>query len=112
MIECETCRNQPPLCDQCVARNADSLSGVALSRGILWAESVTRRMPTKRADRSWPRWNESERVRMIARSKVNDLTRDERLIERLAKLCADSAHERFGKPSSILGGVSFVVRKR
>lgn len=70
MIEYEICGNQPPLCDACVTRNADSLSGVALSREMLWAASVMHRMPTKRADRSWPRWSDSARVQAAARPRV------------------------------------------
>jgi hypothetical protein len=56
----------------------DNLRGTAACRGEAWAESVARRC---RRDQPWPR---TERAAAIARMKVEDLARDERLLEMLA----------------------------
>lgn len=66
------------LCDACIAETLAQLRGVAQCRGEAWARAVANVCPI---DRPWPR---TERMRTIARRKVRDLTRDERLGELLA----------------------------
>lgn len=110
MITCDVCGNRSPLCDACLSRNSDNFAGVAMSRGLIWAENVRRRMPTKRSDRTWPRFRDSARVRAIARIKISGLTNDPRLGERLAQLCADAAREHYERPATVGGAPSFFIR--
>lgn len=67
------------------------LGGGAMLRGERWGASVASRMGTRRAAPRWPRWEDSERVREVARRKVRDLSGDLQLRERLAQRCATSA---------------------
>lgn len=66
------------LCDRCVEDGFRQLRGVAACRGEAWAVDVAKRCRTRQP---WPR---GERSMAIARRKVEDLTRDARLVERLA----------------------------
>lgn len=72
----------------------DNLRGTAACRGEAWAESVARRC---RRDQPWPR---TPRAAAIARRKVEDLARDERLIELLAVELARWAERRWTTYSS------------
>lgn len=64
-----------PLCAACIADTRAQLSGVAQCRGEVWARAIAKVIPI---DRPWPR---TEKMRAIARRKVDDLTRDARLAE-------------------------------
>ena len=68
-----------------------------MSRGMRWAQDVARRMPTKRAPEKWPGFDGSERVRRLAMKKVENLTDDPRLRERLARLCVADAARAWSK---------------
>lgn len=69
-----------PLCDACLAEQLAQFAGVAQRRGEAWAESVARVCPI---DKPWPRTPKS---RAIALRKVEDITGDEKLRDRLAEL--------------------------
>ena len=62
-----------PLCDICLAEQLAQLRGVAQCRGEAWARAIAEVIPI---DRPWPH---TEKMRAIARRKVGDMTRDERL---------------------------------
>lgn len=68
-----------PLCDVCLAEHVSWFTGVAESRGESWARAVAEVNPI---DKPWPL---TEKMRAIARRKVEDITHD----ERLARLLAD-----------------------
>ncbi len=70
-----------PLCDVCLAEQLEQLGGTAECRGEAWARAIANVIAI---DRAWPY---TERSRGIALRKVSDLTRDERLRERLADHC-------------------------
>lgn len=91
MFGCAICGHRSPLCDQCVAFSVSTVGGTAMSRGMRWAEGVAKRLPTKRSPTSWPGFDDSEKVRRLAMKKVQDLTDDPRLRERLARLCVTEA---------------------
>lgn len=82
------------------------LAGVAKLRGELWGESVR-----EAGERSpWPTWDESERVREIARRKVADIAgADVELLETLARMCAGSAADAYANPRDRPGGPTFTV---
>jgi hypothetical protein len=67
------------------------LKGVCACRGESWAEDLASRVRTRQ---QWP--SGSERVMVIARVKVEDLARDERLRERLAVELVEWAAKRWG----------------
>lgn len=69
----------PPdsLCDPCREQSFLQLKGTAARRGEAWAEGIE-----GYRDRAWPPF--VGRVAELARAKVADLTRDERLRESLA----------------------------
>jgi hypothetical protein len=89
VVGCLTCNGLEALCDRCLADAEAKIIGCAMLRGERWGESVARRMGTKRAP--WPSWERTKRLRAIAISKVSDVTRDQRLRERLARVCAEWA---------------------
>lgn len=87
-----TCAKQPPLCDDCVDNAVRTLAGVAMSRGYTWGQQTRAVMRTRgRSPERWPAFDESPKVRAIASRKVQDIAKDERLRERLARLCAADA---------------------
>src|SRR5262245_2902158 len=67
-----------PLCDACLAQHLSWFKGIAQARGENWARAVARVVPV---DRPWPM---TERMRAIARRKMDDLAKDARLVELLA----------------------------
>lgn len=67
-----------PLCDTCLREQLGQFAGVAQARGESWARAVADVIPI---DRAWPR---TLKMRAIARRKVDDIARDEQLIELLA----------------------------
>jgi DNA polymerase/3'-5' exonuclease PolX len=73
-----SCRTTERLCDACVDETLAQLRGVAQCRGEGWARAIAKVIPI---DKPWP---DTERMRAIARRKIDDLTRDERLSELLA----------------------------
>lgn len=75
-------------CDECVAMLHAQLGGVAMARGIRWAHRVREQVGNSPA---WPAWNESEKVRAIARKKVADISGDERLGRLLERDCYEEA---------------------
>ena len=66
-----------PLCDACIEEHVQWWRGVCQCRGEAWARAIAAVIPI---DRPWPR---TERMRAIARRKVDDLTTDGRLAELL-----------------------------
>jgi hypothetical protein len=76
------CCSREQLCDRCLADALAQLRGVAACRGEYWARSVACKVSRKRP---WPAYE--GRCATIARDKVRDLGRDERLREELARLC-------------------------
>lgn len=74
------------LCDRCLVDALAQLRGVAACRGEYWARTVADR----RARRGrWPAYE--GRCATIARDKVDDLGRDARLKDELARLCVEWA---------------------
>jgi len=73
------CEVDKPLCDHCVVDTFAQLRGTAACRGEVWAMTLASRRP-----RSTPWPTGSEKVLAIARRKVRDLTKDDRLLECLA----------------------------
>lgn len=84
----------PPerLCETCLAGRFDNLRGTAATRGECWAARVAKIVRGRR-DRPWPRYD--EKVAAIAKRKVEDLARDERLLGLLAAECASWAAKRW-----------------
>ena len=67
----------------CVLHRAglfDQLKGTVACRGEVWADAVAARRP-RMIGQPWP---EGDRMLAIARGKVRDLAKDERLLEMLA----------------------------
>jgi hypothetical protein len=93
-VDC-TCAGQVPLCGRCRQQQWSWLAGVAACRGSYWAESVARRMGSRRLEHAWPRFDASARVRELALERVADLARDPQLRLDFARACADAAQERF-----------------
>jgi len=81
------------LCDRCVDDGLAHLRGVAACRGERWALTVAARCPRLRG-RPWPAYD--GRAAELARRKVADLTRDDRLRELLAVELAAWAARRWG----------------
>lgn len=81
------CGKQPPLCDACVAADIDHLRGVARSRGMAWAQDVARELPNRKTP--WPPFD--GKCARIARLKVLNLSRDDRVREQLARECHSDA---------------------
>lgn len=80
------CCSRDQLCDRCLADALAQLRGVAACRGEYWARGVADRMPRRG---HWPAYE--GRCARIAREKVDDLGRDARLREELARLCTQWA---------------------
>jgi hypothetical protein len=68
-----------PMCDVCVGEHLAWHRGVAAVRGENWARAVARVCPV---NQPWP--TASEKMRAIARRKVNDIATDARLVGLLA----------------------------
>jgi predicted GNAT family N-acyltransferase len=66
------------LCDACVESRLAELRAIAARRGEEWADDIARKI-----HRSEP-WPETPTMQAMARVRVADLTRDERLREQLA----------------------------
>jgi hypothetical protein len=90
---CSVCHDQADACERCGGRAIAALAGPAAVRGHLWAERVVRAL-VARWPSSWPR---SPRAVLIARSKVTDLSADEALRARLARICLDAAARRYAE---------------
>lgn len=69
------------------------LRGVAACRGEAWASSVAARRPGLRA--AWPAYD--GKAADLARRKVADLSRDERLRDVLARICHAWAARRWAQ---------------
>lgn len=80
MIACTTCGARPPLCDACVSATVAAMRGHARARGMSWAMAVAERVSP--SSRPWPAYE--GRAAAIARAKVADLARDERVLEEMA----------------------------
>jgi hypothetical protein len=76
------CCSRDQLCDRCLEDALAQLRGVAACRGEYWARSVASRVARTKP---WPAYE--GRCASIAREKVDDLGRDARLREELARLC-------------------------
>lgn len=92
--------NCPPeqLCDTCRAGLFDNLRGVAACRADAWVDSMLRRRV--RTDQPWPGYTPV--VSAIARRKVLDLTKDEKLRALLAAELAAWAAKRWATYASAL----------
>ena len=98
-MTCSACGET--LCDLCLARELLWLGSEAHRIGHAWARAVKSVIP----DQPWPSWDESERIREIARRKVAKLGQgDERLLDRLAKVCAASARHHYEHDTPIREG--------
>lgn len=81
-----SCARTPPLCDGCVGDEVFHIGGNAMARGTYWAEKLAHVIPL---DRPWP--PTTDRMRAMARRKVTDLTRDDRVIEIFTDLVIEHA---------------------
>lgn len=98
MRTCSTCGCRAPLCRECCDAALDQFRGVAALRGLLLGESARTRRPS------------SPPTEAEAREKVRDLAAgDERLVELLARVCADAAALEYAEPTQRPGGVAFTV---
>ena len=79
------------LCDLCIERSVYYLGSTASVRGYVWARNV--RVRIRQPPAHWPTWDESERVRELAREKVRDMAKDVALLDRLARLVIKGAVE-------------------
>jgi hypothetical protein len=80
------CCARDQLCDRCLHDNLAQLRGVAACRGEYWARCTAMRTSQRRP---WPDYE--GRCAQIARDKVSDLGRDERLQDALARLVVEWA---------------------
>jgi len=85
------CCTRDKLCDRCLEDTLAQLRGVAACRGENWANRVAARVSTRSA---WPPF-EDARCGRLARDKVADLTRDDRLATELARLVHQWAARRW-----------------
>jgi hypothetical protein len=90
------CPDRTKLCETCLAGSWDNLRGTAACRGELWADRVACSVPRSRA---WPA--HEGKAAAIARRKVEDLTRDDRLLEMLAAELARWAARRWRLPVEV-----------
>jgi len=68
--------------------------GIACARGIHWAEDIARRQPAL-LNRPWP--PHAGRAAALARTKIDDLTDDPQVLERLAVHVAQYAGRRWSE---------------
>ncbi|MEO8844576.1 MAG: hypothetical protein ABI591_20880 [Kofleriaceae bacterium] len=90
-MTCSCVRDQ--LCDSCIDAMFAHLRGTAACRGERWSDELAarRRGP-------WILWPvDSERVRIAALERVEDLTRDPRLRERLSAELVGYAAKRWNE---------------
>lgn len=78
-------------CDACCSREWSQLGGVAMARGVWWAERVARTRPLSRP------WWSYEASAAIARAAVAELAADPRILERFARACWEDAARRWGQ---------------
>lgn len=98
MLDCPTCGHRAPYCDDCLNDVTLQLQGPAAARGVLWGEHVVARLGVLRAQtKPFPKFDESERVRLLAFEKVRGLAKDPRLVERLARRCVAEAARAYAK---------------
>lgn len=81
-MDCSACFPDR-LCDEHVKRQLEHLKGVARARGMLWAQDA-RKMGTD-APKTWPAYE--GKCARLAKLKVSNLSRDERVLEALAHEC-------------------------
>jgi hypothetical protein len=104
-IVCDCGRDN--LCRDCFSQAIMWFSGMACSRGIAWAESVARR-DAQLLRRPWP--VHDGRAAELARGKVADLSRDPRVIDRLAVDVTERAARRWRELQVERGGRADRVR--
>lgn len=85
------CCARDRLCDRCLSDQFAQLRGVAACRGEWWATRVAMRVARRDP---WPELD-NPRCYRIARAKVADLTRDERLADQLARIVHGWAAKRW-----------------
>lgn len=93
MVVCTCARTN--LCERCYAFSLATLTGHARARGWAWADRVARRAAL---DQPWP--THKERAAVIARAQVADLSEDPRLLEVLARACAEEAAAQWERKSA------------
>lgn len=76
------------LCGPCLTANIEAMHGPADLRGLRWAQSVALRATPEQRAVPWP---DTPKMLAIARAKVGDLGRDERLLGRLVEVCVAAA---------------------
>lgn len=87
------CCRPDELCSFHLYDEFEGRKGLAYGRGRAWAERVARRVGRSVwKARDWP---DTPKMRAIARRLVNDLARDERLLEKFAACCAEEAAQRW-----------------
>ena len=74
-----------PLCDACIEQHLSWYRGIAYNRGERWARAIAEVIPI---EKTWPT---TEKMRAIARRRVDDLARDQRLLELLTDLAIEGA---------------------
>jgi len=91
---CPACDDQPDTdCERCGGRALAPLAGPASVRGHYWAEHVVKALVSK-----WPAfWPQSSRAMIIGTRHVADLTSDEVLRARLARICLEAAGRRYSE---------------
>lgn len=87
MEPCPNCDGT--LCDEHVNRDVETLRGVARSRGMAWAQDVAREIGRREAPAVWPPFE--GKCARLARLKVSNLSKDERVLEQLARECHGDA---------------------
>jgi len=95
LIETSCCSDPANLCGRCRADRFAQLRGVAACRGEVWAMDIARR---RGRDVAWP--TGSEAILTIARTKVQDLGRDQLLLEMLAGELVRLAERWWSAPGS------------
>lgn len=68
------------------------MAGIAHNRGEDWAESVARKVDAATRAKPWPA---TEKMLAIARTKIDDLSRNPEALDRLARRCAEAAAKRW-----------------
>jgi hypothetical protein len=99
---CPACDDQAEVCDRCGGRALAPLIGPASVRGTRWAEAVVRELVAR-----WPTfWPRSPRAVIIATRKIADLSRDDALRLRLARVCLEAASRRYSEL------IDYLLRRR
>lgn len=93
VLACETCGGRAPRCNRCLDDLVEQLAGVAAVRGERWGASVREKKPGE----AWPSYDAGGKVAEMARAKMRDVAgADEKLLERLARRCAEAAARAYG----------------